>query len=223
MRKVALLDVDDIIIRFIEGFNAFLMTQRPDINIPAAAYLPKQWNYSEFGDISKEMAEFIDKHSDECKVFDGAPGLTKSLKDMGFEVVLLTAHPAYKTLERIVNLRKQNITFDSLYCTAYHNSEGEKFYKSKPEFAEALGMGDEGVEFLFVDDKAATVVDMLSKFPNSKVVTVDRTYNRETLDGLNLFDEDAARFNYTVYDPTQKIEVQVAQMYEQVLQVAGDM
>ena len=222
-RKVALLDVDDVIIRFIEGFNAYLMTKRPDVKIPAAAYLPKQWNYAEFGDISKEMTEFIDKYSDECKVFKGAADFTKKFKDMGFEVVFLTAHPAHKTLERIINLKEQNITFDSLYCTAYYNSSGEKLYRSKVEFAEALGMGKEGTEFLFVDDKAATVVDMLAKFPNCKVFTMDRTYNRADLDGLNLFDEDSSRFHCTEYDPSQKIEVQVVKMYENVLNVAGEM
>ena len=222
-RKVALLDVDDVLLKFIEGFNSFLMTKRPDVKIPAAAYLPKQWNYAEFGDIQSEMLEFIDKHSDDCKVFDGAANFTEYLKNMGFEVVLLTAHPAHKTLERLANLKKQNITFDSLYCTAYHNSKGKKLYKTKTEFAQALGMGNEGTEFLFVDDKAVTVLDMLSNFPNSKVITMDRSYNREVLDGLNLFDQDSSRFYCTAYDPSQKIETQVEKMYEQVLKIAGEM
>ena len=224
MKKIALLDVDDLLQAFItgiNGFNSYLVSVRPDISIKSH-YLPKNWGYTELGDISKELNEYINKYSDEGLAFKGASEFTKKLKDMGMEVILLTAHPAIKTIDRMINLKKQGIIFDSLYCCSYYDENGKKIYKTKTEFAKALGL-DKDCIFFFADDKASTTIDMLTNFKNCHVFTMQRDYNNEALFNLvNLFDEDKSRLHIVPGSSSTIPDNQVLALYEKVLEVIGE-
>jgi FMN phosphatase YigB (HAD superfamily) len=233
-RKVCILDVDDVLVRFIEGFNRYLIVNRSDISI-SPKYLPKTWGYTELGDISKEMNTYIDTYSDNktlmvkdplkerapASVFDGAAEFTKKLKELDMEIILLTAHPAHKIIDRVENLRHHGIIFDSIYCTTYYNEKGEKIYKSKQDFAKALGM--ENREFYFADDKAATVIDMLEKFENANVFTMQRDYNTEALSVVpHLFDKDKNRIHVVPHNSLHGPDQQVGALYELFLSIVGE-
>jgi len=226
--KTVILDVDDIILKFIEGFNRYLVTVRADIKIKPH-YLPKVWGFTELGDISKEINEYINTYADggqiSCdgvkisfgKLYDGAADFTNKIKEMGHDVVLLTAHPSHRIIERINNLKSQGLKFDHIYCTAAHDADGNKVYHSKSDFIEALGYTDEN--FLFADDKAATIMEMLGRFKNADLFTLDRDYNKEALvESANLFDEDRERLNIIPGGNNIMPSNQIALLYEQILQ-----
>jgi len=220
MRKIALLDVDDVLIKFIEHFNECLMEKRPEFKINPK-YLPKSWGYTELGDVSKEINDYINNNSDECKAFDNASEFTARLKELGFEVVLITAHPANKLIERVANLKKQDITFDHIYCTAAFDDDGEKLYWKKSEFVEALGLHKDS-KLLFVDDRANSVIEMIGQFDNAEGFTMNRGYNHNAL-AQQLFDKDADRLSVVSEQFGETADEQVKRLYNLVLQRAKEL
>jgi len=220
IKKIALVDVDDVCIPFIEDFNIYLRTQRPEIVIDPK-YLPKIWGYEELGSVSKEMNDYINGDSDKSKIFDGAVHFTTRLKELGFEIVLITAHPAHKLVERAKNLKSQGLVFDHLYCTAAFDHKGEKLYWRKSEFVEVLELNKDS-KLLFVDDRANSVIDMISKFDNAEGFTMDRGYNHGDLN-QTLFDKDAERLHVVGEKFGEIADDQVKRLYNVVLQRAGEL
>jgi len=218
-KRVALLDVDDILLKFIEGFNKHLSTNGFEGTIHPN-YLPRTWDYKELGDVSSQLRAYIDAETDDLDAFEGAAAFTEDLRELGMEVVLLTAHPAHLTLDRIRNLKKHGIYFDQLYCTAGYDNHGKKVYHSKAEFARELF--DSTRKIVFADDKASTVVDMVGELENVTGVTLARPYNDDVLADLQLFDKDSDRL-FVAGEASNLPEQQVNELYDKFLEKAREL
>jgi len=217
MRKIALLDIDDILMPFIEGFNKYLVTVRRDLRIKPN-YLPKTWGFKELGNVDKEIQYYINNLADKYRIFEGATDFTEELKKLGFEVILITAHPSQHLLKRIRNLKGQGLPFDHIYSVASFTPEGERIRESKIEFTEALELDKDSI-ILFADDRADATIDMVAKFKNLQGFTLNRDYNSEELSMVKMFDEDAKRFN-VISNPGVGADEQVKELYTHFLEKA---
>lgn len=218
MRKIAILDVDDVILNFIGGVNTYVSGLNKGFVINPE-YIPKSWGWRELGDIGNEINTFINNMSDDLSCFDNTVNFINSLKEMDFEIILMTAHPAHLTLERIQNLKKNNIEFDSIYCTFGYGPGGEKISHPKSSFIKELTSPEDKI--IFVDDKATTVIDVVHKIPNAIGFTMDRASNDEALGNIELFDKDANRF-YKAGTGIDILTAQVDFLYNEVLEKAKE-
>jgi hypothetical protein len=165
------LDVDDVLLDFKHMYNRHLK-ENYGIKIPEN-YQPLTWDYTEvlpkkikFPETMKTLGKFWTSNQ---TALPGAAQFTKTLEKLGVHIILITHIEGEQAPDRLAVLTDQKICFHEAYFT---------MGRTKGDFAKQVVRRYPKAINLFMDDKAANVVEFLNEVPRVHTgITLTVPYN----------------------------------------------
>jgi len=182
MNKTCWCDVDDLLLDFTGGFNEYLKEKGYNRD---RSYVPKTWNYLctfKTERVGRELlGDFIMNHCGDLEMLGNAAAMVETIRNTGWKVNLITAHPALLQIERFKNLKKYGIEFDNYYSTCHFDQNGDSVYWDKYGLIRSIKeMTEDSVDVL-LDDRHSTVRKFVKKGLGVGV-TVGYPYNDESIE-----------------------------------------
>ncbi len=179
-QKNLFLDIDDTLMDYMLKFHRFLRAELK-ISIPNN-HLPEEWGHVNLiGDKQELFDQFTQKYNEKLHIIPGAVEFTKKAKKMGWNIILITNHPHYASLERMKLLNKFGLVFDVYYSLGYRLTDGTSKRYIKSEFIKELGYDQKNNINVILDDKFSYVKEFVDAGLGYGVA-MDRPYNHNDIE-----------------------------------------
>lgn len=218
MKKKFWCDVDDVILDFQKQLHRDFTAQgwpTPD------GYYSKGWDYKCVTGCPDAALEVIlscvHNNSDDLDTIGKPAELMEAIRRLGWEINLITAHPATLTPERLANLARHGVAFDHFYSTCHFNENGERQFWAKHELVRLLGHVNDKTVNLFADDKLSSVAAFVASGAGHGV-SMDIPMNRRHLRKNPLDPKIAAKIEISPLGKNKQESVEI--FHERILERA---
>jgi hypothetical protein len=203
MKKLLAADVDDISLDFIGDLNIHLGLDRE--------YEPTGWNYPELNVPADAIQKYIQSGPMHTAFQEMVRFLNEAREQHGWELVLITAHPANKMMERIRNLNQIGLRYDHIVFTAFHGPDGKSMGVSKAQYLkEAYSHRFDHI--VLIDDRLKSVNEF-TQMGLGLGASVVRAYNSED---LKILQEDRLSAKRTVLGVGETRKAQLLDMIDKL-------
>jgi len=181
MKKIVAADQDDILNNWIGEFNKHLIDLGYDLGPEGVEYIPKNWGYTEIGIPYSVVQDYIHSCPNHAPYQEMIDSLNK-LKKKGWEIVVVTSHPANLKMERIQHLNTLGLNYDHIALTQSFDKDGKVVSLSKAKYIEAV-YKKPGNTLIFIDDRLRSVNEFV-RLGLGFGFSMDRAYNNKDLEEL---------------------------------------